>query len=160
MRFTVTLSGLLIAVASFSSTLAVPIHSASSSQARRGYDESAVLARSDNTLLVRDVLQAMRARDVADLDTRAAGGTMQTLAKREPLKPSEGTETPKKQPTPNTNVAEATGTTVGRLMRDDRLTPQQTDRLRHAFTTDASRALGETPAPFHPSDRPPVEHHT
>ncbi|TCD65310.1 hypothetical protein EIP91_002796 [Steccherinum ochraceum] len=65
MHFAVVLAGLLAAAAA-SSVVAAPLRTYEA----RGYDENAIAARADHHLIVRDVLQALYAREIAALNTR------------------------------------------------------------------------------------------
>ncbi|TCD70727.1 hypothetical protein EIP91_002103 [Steccherinum ochraceum] len=111
MRFTAVITGLL--VVAVSSASAGPLHRF---QAR---DETALKAR-DLDLVVRDVLQAIHARELADLEARAVGIPSSLLKRKDPEpKPAEW-ELPKK-PDPS---EERQGTVV-----EPQLTPEQQARI-------------------------------
>ncbi|TCD66721.1 hypothetical protein EIP91_001014 [Steccherinum ochraceum] len=141
MRLTIILGGLLTIAAS--SAAAVPLHHYHA----RGYDENALTARHYN-LVVRDVLRAIHARELAELDARTVEFSSDLTKREPPRRPSsrEGSQPNPARPA-DTTPREQTAEDVTRAMNHNVGTSPAAEHNRLVNTMNNPR-----PAP------PPQEH--
>ncbi|TCD67084.1 hypothetical protein EIP91_000597, partial [Steccherinum ochraceum] len=106
MRFAAVLTAIF--TVAVSSVLAVPFRSYEA----RGYDDNAILAR-DHHLVVRDVLQAIHARELAALDARSIGiasAPVKRAGTPPPAPPYRGQAGPNEHTVPQEQVPHVAGT--------------------------------------------------